>query len=77
MPEPMVALAAGKANLLDLDRRDLEAFFVALGEKPFRATQVMKWIYHERITDFAAMTNLSKALRERLTRARAMARASG
>ncbi|MFO1422959.1 MAG: 23S rRNA (adenine(2503)-C(2))-methyltransferase RlmN [Candidatus Competibacteraceae bacterium] len=56
----------GKTNLLELDRRDLEAFFVALGEKPFRATQVMKWIYHERITDFAAMTNLSKALRERL-----------
>ena len=55
-----------RINLLDLDRRDLEAFFVSLGEKPFRATQVMKWIYHERVTDFAAMTNLSKALRERL-----------
>ena len=58
--------AAGQRNLLDLDRRDLEAFFVDLGEKPFRATQVMKWLYHERVTDFAAMTNLSKALRERL-----------
>ncbi|MDS4028897.1 MAG: 23S rRNA (adenine(2503)-C(2))-methyltransferase RlmN [Candidatus Contendobacter sp.] len=56
----------GKINLLNLDRRDLEAFFVALNEKIFRATQVMKWIYHERVTDFAAMTNLSKALRERL-----------
>jgi len=62
-----VTATAGKINLLDLDRHDLEAFFVALGEKPFRATQVMKWIYHERIIDFAAMTNLSKALRERLT----------
>ena len=61
----MTATAA-KVNLLDLDRRDLEGFFVALGEKPFRATQVMKWIYHERVTDFAAMTNLSKVLRERL-----------
>ncbi len=58
--------AAAKINLLGLDRRDLEAFFAALGEKPFRATQLMKWIYHERVTDFAAMTNLSKALRERL-----------
>ncbi|MDG4549309.1 MAG: 23S rRNA (adenine(2503)-C(2))-methyltransferase RlmN [Candidatus Contendobacter sp.] len=70
MPEPRVAPvappAAGKVNLLDLDRRDLEAFFDALDEKPFRATQVMKWLYHERVTDFAAMTNLSKALRERL-----------
>ena len=59
-------VATAKTNLLDLDRRDLEAFFVALGEKPFRATQLMKWLYHERVTDFAAMTNLSKALRERL-----------
>ena len=58
--------AAAKINLLGLDRRDLEAFFAALGEKPFRATQLMKWIYHERVTDFAAMTNLSKVLRERL-----------
>lgn len=55
-----------KRNLLDLDKRDLEAFFVSLGEKPFRAVQVMKWIYHEGVTTFDAMTNLSKSLRERL-----------
>jgi 23S rRNA (adenine2503-C2)-methyltransferase len=61
-----VTVATAKINLLDLDRRDLEAFFVSLGEKPFRATQVMKWIYHEGVTDFALMTDLSKALRERL-----------
>jgi len=67
-PEKIAVTATpARINLLDLDRRDLEAFFVALGEKPFRATQVMKWIYHERVTDFAAMTNLSKALREQLT----------
>ncbi len=59
-------VTSAKINLLDLSRRDLEAFFIALGEKPFRATQVMKWVYHERILDFAAMNNLSKALRERL-----------
>ena len=46
-----------KINLLDLDRRDLEAFFVSLGEKPFRAAQIMKWIYHERVIDFAAMSD--------------------
>ncbi len=63
---PVTLPETGKVNLLDLSRRDLEAFFVALGEKPFRAAQVMKWIYHERVTDFLAMTNLSKALRERL-----------
>ena len=63
---PVTLPETSKVNLLDLNRRDLEAFFVALGEKPFRATQLMKWLYHERVTDFAAMTNLSKALRERL-----------
>ena len=55
-----------KINLLDFDRCDLEAFFLSLGEKAFRASQVMKWIYHEGVTDFDAMTNLSKALRARL-----------
>ncbi len=55
-----------KVNLLDLDRPALQAFFLELGEQRFRAEQVMKWIYHEGITDFAAMTNLSKALRVQL-----------
>lgn len=61
-----MTVTTSKVNLLDLDRRDLERFFVEMGEKAFRATQIMKWIYHEGVTDFAAMTNLSKALRERL-----------
>ena len=61
-----MTIFGAKVNLLNLDRHDLEGFFVALGEKPFRAVQIMKWIYHERVSDFAAMTNLSKALRERL-----------
>lgn len=55
-----------KINLLDLDRRDLEVFFASLGEKPFRASQVMRWIYHQGVTDFDAMSNLSKKLREQL-----------
>lgn len=53
-------------NLLDFDRKGLEAFFVDLGEKPFRATQLMKWIYQEGIEDFEQMTNLSKSLRSYL-----------
>jgi 23S rRNA (adenine2503-C2)-methyltransferase len=53
-------------NLLDLDRSDLEAFFSELGEKPFRAEQVMKWIHQQGVVNFEAMTNLSKALRQRL-----------
>lgn len=53
-------------NLLNLERTELEAFFLDLGEKRFRAEQIMKWIYHEDVIDFEAMTNLSKALRVRL-----------
>lgn len=53
-------------NLLDFDRKGLAAFFVGLGEKPFRATQLLKWIYQEGIEDFDLMTNLSKSLREYL-----------
>ena len=53
-------------NLLDLDRQGLEAFFTALGEKSFRAQQVLKWIYQLNVDDFADMSNLSKAMRERL-----------
>jgi 23S rRNA (adenine2503-C2)-methyltransferase len=50
-------------NLLDFDRKGLEAFFVDIGEKAFRATQVLKWIYQAGIDDFTQMTNLSKSLR--------------
>ena len=56
-----------KPNLLDLDRKGLEDFFLARGEKVFRASQVMKWIYEHGVTDFADMTNLSKALRAGLS----------
>ncbi len=55
-----------KTNLLDLDRQAMEAFFTALGEKAFRASQIMKWIYHDGVDDFDAMSNLSKDLRSRL-----------
>ncbi|ENY71370.1 ribosomal RNA large subunit methyltransferase N [Aeromonas diversa CDC 2478-85] len=55
-----------KTNLLDLDRDALRAFFVEMGEKPFRADQVMKWIYHFGCDDFDQMTNVNKVLRERL-----------
>jgi len=55
-----------KVNLLDFDRAGLEAFFAEMGEKPFRATQVLKWIYQFGINDFTEMTNLSKSLREKL-----------
>lgn len=53
-------------NLLGLDRSAMEAFFDSIGEKSFRASQVMKWIHQVGVSDFAEMTNLSKALREKL-----------
>jgi 23S rRNA (adenine2503-C2)-methyltransferase len=57
----------GMRNLFDLDRASLEDFFEqALGEKRYRAHQVMKWIHHRHVTDFAQMTDLGKALRAKL-----------
>ncbi|MCY7354345.1 MAG: 23S rRNA (adenine(2503)-C(2))-methyltransferase RlmN [Lysobacter sp.] len=56
-----------KQNLLDLDREGLERFFAEiLGEKRYRAHQVMKWIHHRHVTDFDDMTDLGKPLRAKL-----------
>ncbi len=55
-----------KINLLNLDRDGLRAFFTEMGEKPFRADQVMKWIYHFGCDDFDQMTNINKGLRAKL-----------
>ena len=57
---------ATRINLFDLDEARMRAFFESIGEKPFRAQQVLKWIYHQGVTDFGEMTNLGKALRCRL-----------
>ena len=61
-----IAASAAKPNLLDLDRQGLEAFFAAMGEKSFRAGQVMQWIHQKGVTEFEQMTNLSRGLREHL-----------
>ena len=53
-------------NLLDLDRQGMEEYFAGLGEKPFRASQLTKWIHQSGISDFKQMTNISKKLREQL-----------
>ncbi len=59
--------AAQKQNLLDLDREGLERFFAeTLGEKRFRAHQVMKWVHHRHVTEFSEMTDLGKVLRAKL-----------
>jgi 23S rRNA (adenine2503-C2)-methyltransferase len=53
-------------NLLDLDLPGLVAFFESLGEKPFRARQVMHWLHQYGADDFAQMTDLAKSLRAKL-----------
>ncbi|KAB7628400.1 23S rRNA (adenine(2503)-C(2))-methyltransferase RlmN [Alkalilimnicola sp. S0819] len=55
-----------RTNLLGLDREGLKGFFAEMGEKPFRASQLLKWIHQRGVTDFAQMTDLSKALRTKL-----------
>lgn len=55
-----------RINLFDLDEIQMRAFFESIGEKPFRAEQLLKWIYHQGVTDFDQMTNLSLDLRQRL-----------
>lgn len=55
-----------KINLLDLNRQQMREFFAQLGEKPFRADQVMKWMYHYCCDDFDEMTDINKVLRGKL-----------
>jgi 23S rRNA (adenine2503-C2)-methyltransferase len=56
-----------RMNLLGLPRAALEAFVAELGSKPFRARQLMNWIYKRGVGDFGAMTDLAKELREKLS----------
>ncbi len=62
----MGELAAPKTNLLGLTRSELEAFVAGMGEKPFRARQLMKWMYRRAVGDIEAMTDLGKDFRQRL-----------
>ena len=58
--------AAEKTNLLNFNLEEMRAFFTTIGEKPFRASQLMQWIHQHSCNDFSQMSNLSKSLRERL-----------
>lgn len=63
-PEP--AKHPAKTNLLGLNREALALFCVEMGEKPYRASQLIQWIHQRGISDFDLMTNLSRSFRERL-----------
>jgi 23S rRNA (adenine2503-C2)-methyltransferase len=58
--------ATAKINLLGMSQDMLEQFFAERGEKAFRARQVLQWIHQRGVTEFDAMTDLSKKLREQI-----------
>ena len=55
-----------KVNLLGLSRSKMVEFFLSIGEKKFRAEQVLKWVHHFGVDNFDEMTNVSKVLKEKL-----------
>jgi 23S rRNA (adenine2503-C2)-methyltransferase len=61
-----MATTEKKINLLDLNREGMRELFATFGEKPFRADQVMKWIYHFGVDNFDDMSNINKKLRATL-----------
>ena len=63
-----MSATAEKTNLLGLSQDGLEQFFSARNEKPFRARQVLQWIYQRGIDNFDEMTDLSKSLRTLLNK---------
>jgi len=62
-----------RVNLLDFDLPGLTALMAQIGEKPFRARQVLRWVHHFGEADFTQMTDLAKSLREALARAAVVA----
>jgi 23S rRNA (adenine2503-C2)-methyltransferase len=63
------ARAAGRVNLLGMSPEQLTAFLASLGEKPYRARQLMRWMYQHHVLDFEQMTDLRLDLREHLSAA--------
>lgn len=59
-------MTASQVNLLNLDSVALHEMVAQWGEKPFRARQLQRWLHHEGVGQFAAMTNLAKSFREQL-----------
>ncbi len=65
-PSSQSPSAKSKINLLGMTRTQMEDFFVSIGEKKFRAAQVVKWIHQLGVDNFDEMSNVSKALRAKL-----------
>lgn len=62
-------MSPATTNLSDLDVKGLNDFMASIGENRFRSTQLIKWIHQFGVTDYANMTNLSKAFRKQLAEA--------
>ncbi len=65
----MTDMGGERVSLKDLSLKEMEAFIVSLGEKPFRAIQVARWVYGKGVRSFEEMTNLSRPFRKRLEEA--------
>ena len=63
----MTAVETKKMNLMGLNRKSMEDFLLSIDEKPFRATQIIKWIHQRGVSDISQMTDLSKSLRKKLS----------
>lgn len=55
-----------RVNLLDFDAEGLKEFCASIGEKPFRAKQLERWIHRRGVSDFSQMTDLAKSFRAKL-----------
>jgi 23S rRNA (adenine2503-C2)-methyltransferase len=63
---PEATLPDGRRELVGLTREELIAELATLGEKPFRAKQLWHWIYHQGVTDFAAMSSIARPMQQKL-----------
>ena len=55
-------------NIYGIKREDLEEYFLSIGEKKFRASQVFEWVYQKKVTSFEEMTNIKKEIQEKLAK---------
>ena len=62
----VASAAPGRTNLLGLSGDELTAFVATIGQRPYRARQLMHWMHRRHVLDFDEMTDLSLALREEL-----------
>ena len=53
-------------SIYGIKKSDLEEYFISIGEKKFKATQVYEWVYRKKVLSFDEMTNISKDIREKL-----------